>query len=140
MNNNTDDTSVSLLVGDATNDDGDSDSGHCTTGGTKFWVEGTTPDNALEKIQNVLCRNNNIATADDNDDDEDNDDGGIEITPSLGSGILFNGEITHTGSEVVEGTRFVLMTSITLDTKEDYDDYDGEDDENENDDKDSEEI
>jgi hypothetical protein len=36
----------------------------------------------MEKIHHVL---------DGNSGDDDDDDGGIEITPSLGSGILFNG-------------------------------------------------
>eukprot|EP00547_Thalassionema_nitzschioides_P010768 CAMPEP_0194262260 /NCGR_PEP_ID=MMETSP0158-20130606/46456_1 /TAXON_ID=33649 /ORGANISM="Thalassionema nitzschioides, Strain L26-B" /LENGTH=238 /DNA_ID=CAMNT_0039002413 /DNA_START=490 /DNA_END=1206 /DNA_ORIENTATION=+ len=59
-------------------------------GGTHFWLEGTTPEIA--------------------------DDGtGISLKPTSGSGILFNGNITHSGNSVVGGTRFVLMTSITLD-------------------------
>jgi hypothetical protein len=47
---------------------------------------------------------------------------------------LTNSEITHTGSAIAEGTRFVLMTSITLDDEEDYDNYeDNDDDVNEDD-------
>ena len=41
---------------------------------------------------------------------------------------IINSEITHTGSAIAEGTRYVLMTSITLDEEEDYDDYEEEDD------------
>ena len=41
---------------------------------------------------------------------------------------IINSEITHTGSAIAEGTRYVLMTSITLDEEEDYDDYEDDDD------------
>ena len=61
-----------------------------TGGGTRFWLEGTTPDNAD-------CG------------------GGVSIKPAPGSGILFNGEITHSGNTFETGTRFVLMTSVNLD-------------------------
>jgi hypothetical protein len=158
--------------------------------GTTFWLEGTSPEEALEKIHHVS-------------DGSNDDDGGIGITPSLGSGILFNGyetrcitssllflcltllsifyyyyiscyvideatdtnfsffdsirnhratttitvplrrprprprrtnsEITHTGSAIAEGTRYVLMTSITLDEEEDCDDYDDDDDDDDDD-------
>jgi hypothetical protein len=64
-------------------------------GGTRFWLQGTT---------------------------QANDSDGISVKPSPGSGILFNGEITHSGNEVVSGTRFVLMTSITFDEEEDDED------------------
>ena len=40
---------------------------------------------------------------------------------------IINSEITHTGSAIAEGTRYVLMTSITLDEEEDYDDYEDDD-------------
>lgn len=62
-------------------------------GGTRFWLEGTCPDQALETD-------------------------GVSISPSAGSGILFNGDITHSGNSVLQGTRFVLMTSINLDDME----------------------
>jgi hypothetical protein len=52
--------------------------------GTKFWIEGTSPEAAMEKIQHVLSDGSNSG---------DDDDDGIEITPSLGSGILFNGYV-----------------------------------------------
>jgi hypothetical protein len=52
--------------------------------GTKFWIEGTSPEDAMEKIH-VLSDGSNSG--------DDDDDGGIEITPSLGSGILFNGYV-----------------------------------------------
>lgn len=72
-------------------------------GGTRFWIEGTTPELA-------------------------DDDSGVSLQPKCGSGILFNGNITHSGNSVVEGTRFVLMTSITLDEDDEVDDgeYDDE--------------
>ena len=41
---------------------------------------------------------------------------------------IINSEITHTGSAIAEGTRYVLMTSITLDEEEDYDNYEDDDD------------
>ena len=47
---------------------------------------------------------------------------------------IINSEITHTGSAIAEGTRYVLMTSITLDEEEDYDDYEDDDDHNVNED------
>jgi len=72
-------------------------------GGTRFWLEGTTPE---------------CANADD----------GILIKPPAGWGIIFNGLTTHSGESVQTGTRFVLMTSIVLDDEEDDDDDDDEDD------------
>lgn len=48
--------------------------------GTKFWTEGTSPEDAMENIHHVLDGNSG-----------DDDDDSIEVTPSLGSGILFNG-------------------------------------------------
>ena len=63
-------------------------------GGTRFWLEGTRPDCALGS-------------------------GGVSVQPRPGAGILFNGEITHSGNSVESGTRFVLMTSITLDDPDD---------------------
>lgn len=62
-------------------------------GGTKFWLEGTSPENA-------------------------DTNGGILINPPSGSGVIFNGDMTHSGSSVLAGTRFVLMTSINLDDDE----------------------
>jgi hypothetical protein len=59
-------------------------------GGTRFWLEGTSPE----------------------DTDGNN---GVLLTPPPGSGIVFNGDITHSGNSVHEGTRFVLMTSINMD-------------------------
>ena len=66
---------------------------HLTGGGTRFWLEGTTPE---------------CATADD----------GVLLKPPAGWGIIFNGDITHSGESVEAGTRFVLMTSIVLDEEE----------------------
>ena len=59
-------------------------------GGTRFWLEGTTPETA-------------------------NETSGISVKPRCGSGIIFNGNIIHSGNSVIGGTRYVLMTSITLD-------------------------
>jgi len=70
-------------------------------GGTRFWLEGTSPESATS-------------------------DAGVSIKPSPGSGILFNGDITHSGNSVHQGTRFVLMTSICLDEDSDYDDVDND--------------
>jgi hypothetical protein len=56
-------------------------------GGTRFWLAGTTPDG----------------------------ENGVLVKPPPGSGIIFNGDITHSGNSVYEGTRYVLMTSINLD-------------------------
>mmetsp|Transcript_27560 Transcript_27560/g.58240 ORF Transcript_27560/g.58240 Transcript_27560/m.58240 type:complete len:399 (-) Transcript_27560:27-1223(-) len=64
-------------------------------GGTRFWLEGTTPEAADETS-------------------------GISVKPRCGSGIMFNGNITHSGNSVFGGTRFVLMTSITLDDQTNY--------------------
>ena len=58
--------------------------GQDNNNGTKFWIEGISPEAAMEKIHYVLDGSN---SSDDDDDD------GIEITPSLGSGILFNGYV-----------------------------------------------
>ena len=66
-------------------------------GGTMFWLEETTPD---------------LARAED----------GVLLKPPAGWGIIFNGEITHSGESVEAGTRFVLMTSIVLDDDDDDDD------------------
>ena len=71
------------------------------SGGTRFWLGGTTPENA-------------------------DSTGGVSVKPSAGSGILFNGEITHSGNPVYSDTRFVLMSSITLD--DDVHDADDDDD------------
>ena len=71
-------------------------------GGTRFWVEGISP-----------------ACAD--------SDGGVSLMPSAGTGILFNGDITHSGNAVEAGTRFVLMTSIALDDQADNDEEDEKD-------------
>jgi hypothetical protein len=63
-------------------------------GGTCFWLEGTpgvTPENT----------------------------DGVLLKPPPGSGIIFNGDITHSGNSVDGGTRFVLMTSINLDDADD---------------------
>lgn len=68
-------------------------------GGTMFWLEETTPD---------------LARAED----------GVLLKPPAGWGIIFNGEITHSGESVEAGTRFVLMTSIVLDNDDDDDDDD----------------
>ena len=72
-------------------------------GGTRFWIGGTTPELA-------------------------DDDSGVSLKPKCGSGILFNGNITHSGNSVERYSRFVLMTSITLDQDDEVDDdeYDGE--------------
>ena len=63
-----------------------------TGGGTRFWLEGTTPACAIS-------------------------DDGVLLKPPAGWGIIFNGEITHSGESVEAGTRFVLMTSIVLDNE-----------------------
>jgi hypothetical protein len=70
-------------------------------GGTMFWLEGTTPESARS---------------------ED----GVLLKPPAGWGIIFNGEITHSGESVESGTRFVLMTSIVLDDGDDEHDDDEE--------------
>ena len=57
--------------------------GQDNNNGTKFWIEGTSPEAAMERIHHGLDGSNS----------GDDDDGGIEITPSLGSGILFNGYV-----------------------------------------------
>lgn len=62
-------------------------------GGTRFWPQGT------------------IAPEDEH--------GGVSVMAPAGSGIVFNGDITHSGNSVLEGTRFVLMTSINLDDSDD---------------------
>ena len=59
--------------------------GQDNNNGTKFWIEGISPEAAMEKIHYVLDGSNSS--------DDDDDDDGIEITPSLGSGILFNGYV-----------------------------------------------
>jgi hypothetical protein len=59
-------------------------------GGTRFWLEGTEPDRAGRGD-------------------------GVSLSPPPGSGIVFNGDIVHSGNSVRGGTRFVLMTSINLD-------------------------
>lgn len=76
-------------------------------GGTRFWLEGTTPEDAANTDRT----------------------GGVSVKPSAGSGILFNGDITHSGNSVHSGTRFVLMTSITLDDDDDdeFDEIDDDD-------------
>ena len=81
-------------------------------GGTMFWLEGTTPENARA---------------------ED----GVLLKPPAGWGIIFNGEITHSGESVEAGTRFVLMTSIVLDGDDEEDD-DGDDDEHDEENKEEE--
>ena len=58
-------------------------------GGTRFWLEGTGPDHAKSSD-------------------------GVSLTPPPGSGVLFNGEITHSGNVVRTGSRFLLMTSINV--------------------------
>ena len=70
-----------------------------------FWLEETTPD---------------LARAED----------GVLLKPPAGWGIIFNGEITHSGESVEAGTRFVLMTSIVLDNDDDYEHDDEHDEEN----------
>lgn len=59
-------------------------------GGTRFWPEGTAPEDA-------------------------GSDAGVSVHPAPGSGIIFNGNITHSGNSVYGGTRFIMMTSINLD-------------------------
>ena len=70
-------------------------------GGTRFWLAPTSisPDYA-------------------------DSNGGISLKPAAGTGILFNGNITHSGNAVHAGTRFVLMTSITLDDVDEEDEDD----------------
>ena len=77
-----------------------------TGGGTRFWLEGTTPE---------------CATADD----------GVLLKPPAGWGIIFNGEITHSGESVEAGTRFVLMTSIVLDNESEEEEVQEDDDDDE---------
>ena len=77
-----------------------------TGGGTRFWLEGTTPE---------------CATAND----------GVLLRPPAGWGIIFNGEITHSGESVEAGTRFVLMTSIVLDNESESEEEEEEEDEKE---------
>lgn len=74
-----------------------------TGGGTRFWLEGTTPE---------------CATA----------DTGVLLKPPAGWGIIFNGDITHSGESVEAGTRFVLMTSIVLDSESEEEEDDDDDD------------
>jgi len=72
-----------------------------TGGGTRFWLETISPEYA-------------------------DSNGGISLKPAAGTGILFNGNITHSGNAVHAGTRFVLMTSITLDEEEEEEDEEDE--------------
>ena len=52
--------------------------------------------------------------------------GGVSIKPPAGCGILFNGNITHSGNALISGTRYVLMTSIVIDNDDDNDDQEEE--------------
>jgi len=79
---------------------------HRREGGTKFWLQETSPEQAT-----ATC--------------------GISVMPTLGSGIMFNGDITHSGSAISSGTRFVLMTSITFDDDVHDNDEEYADDDNE---------
>ena len=101
-------------------------------GGTKFWLQGIDPEAALETIKGIQNQKNTSTNSNTNrriGDLDCVDDGGVDIAPAVGSGIVFNGEITHTGAAVLQGTRYVLMTSITLDDEDEYDDEDDDDEE-----------
>lgn len=64
-------------------------------GGTRFWPEvGACSDSE------VSCET------------------GVSVEAPPGCGIIFNGDMTHSGNPVHQGTRFLLMTSINLDSAE----------------------
>ena len=66
-------------------------------GGTRFWPGGDAPEAGTANAGSKS---------------------GVLLKPPPGSGIIFNGDITHSGNSVYEGTRFVLMTSINLDSED----------------------
>ena len=105
-------------------------------GGTRFWLEGSNNNSRSDTAAAISSsKSASTTTADDNsnrDDDADKGiDSGVLLHPSPGSGIIFNGDIVHSGEAVIKGTRFVLMTSINLDN-----DYDDDIDNNDDDDDD----
>lgn len=77
-------------------------------GGTRFWM------------QQDAVTSTTTTTISEIDDGDDNGEIYVSLQPPAGTGILFNGDITHSGIGFQEGTRFVLMTSITLDEDEEY--------------------
>ena len=64
-------------------------------GGTTFWLQDSLPRFVDETTQMESSN-------------------GVTLKPPPGSGIIFNGDITHSGASVHKGTRWILMTSLSV--------------------------
>eukprot|EP00747_Dinoflagellata_sp_TGD_P104575 gnl/TRDRNA2_/TRDRNA2_169281_c1_seq1.p1 gnl/TRDRNA2_/TRDRNA2_169281_c1~~gnl/TRDRNA2_/TRDRNA2_169281_c1_seq1.p1 ORF type:complete len:304 (+),score=23.74 gnl/TRDRNA2_/TRDRNA2_169281_c1_seq1:70-981(+) len=67
-----------------------SDEGNFSGGGTSFWCQGTRPEDVEGIEEDIL------------------------VLPGQGTGVIFNGHVTHSGKVVESGTRHLYVASFDL--------------------------